>query len=169
VQQALGTDVEPKQAFNDLIAAARGHSRESRSLLAQRINEICLMSGRKLSPREAALLFDILEKLILEVELSVRKQLSSTLSEREDTPRDLARLVAQGKFLLVGKIGKARIGPDIGHSRRARTSELRACTPEKREELFVAHFLKGFPSRGFSAAAENALEVEQLFVRPVPH
>ena len=94
MKRGLGAKVEPKQAFNDLIAAARGHSRESRSLLAQRINEICLMSGRQLSPREAALLFDILEKLILEVELSVRKQLSSTLSEREDTPRDLARMLA---------------------------------------------------------------------------
>ena len=85
---------EPNQAFQDLLAAARSHSRESRTLLAKRINELCLASGRQLTPREAALLFDILEKLIREVETSVRKQLSANLAERKDTPRGLARILA---------------------------------------------------------------------------
>lgn len=85
---------EPNLAFQDLLAAARSHSRESRTMLAKRINELCLASGRHLNPREAALLFDILEKLIQEVETSVRKQLSTSLAGREDTPHGLARILA---------------------------------------------------------------------------
>lgn len=80
---------EPDPALRDLVDTARDRTRESRNLLAQRIGEVCLASGRKLSEREAELVYEILMRLLRAVERSVRQQLAANLAERRDPPRDL--------------------------------------------------------------------------------
>lgn len=80
---------KPDPGLHDLVETAREPSRESRSLLARRIGEVCLASGRELSPREAELVYEILMRLLRAVERSVRQRLAANLAERRDPPREL--------------------------------------------------------------------------------
>lgn len=76
-------------SITDLIKVARTDSQESRTFLANSLNEICLNSGRDLSVQEKGLVFDIIASLINGIELQVKRNLAENLSKRFDVPKDL--------------------------------------------------------------------------------
>lgn len=85
-------------SITDLINVARTDSQESRTFLANSLNEICLKSGRELSVQEKGLVFDILAKLINGIEYQVKKNLADNLSKRLDVPKDLIVTLANDEI-----------------------------------------------------------------------
>ena len=81
-------------SFQDLIKVARSDRAEDRNLLAEALNKMVLASGKHLSSAEIDLVFDILRRLIHEVEIDVRRHLADNLADRADVPHDLVVTLA---------------------------------------------------------------------------
>lgn len=81
-------------SFQDLIKVARSDRPEDRNLLAEALNKMVLASGKHLSSAEIDLVFDILRRLIHEVEIDVRRHLAENLADRGDVPHDLVVTLA---------------------------------------------------------------------------
>ena len=81
-------------SFQDLIKVARSDRAEDRNLLAEALNKMVLASGKHLSGAEIDLVFDILRRLIHEVEIDVRRHLADNLASRGDVPHDLVVTLA---------------------------------------------------------------------------
>lgn len=79
---------------NYLFDLARQNSEEGRAELAETISDLFHDEGNKLSDRERSLMFDILHRVVHDVEMSVRKNVSARLAEIGDVPRDLALFLA---------------------------------------------------------------------------
>jgi len=77
-----------------LLDLARRKTAQSRSALAEVIGDMFNGGGSSLSDRERALMFDILRKVVREVEASVRQALSERLATRADAPHDLVKMLA---------------------------------------------------------------------------
>jgi uncharacterized protein (DUF2336 family) len=73
---------------------ARSKTTEGRTTLAATVADLFGEGGDVLSDRERSLMFDILHKVIFDVEMSVRKGLSERLADAEDAPRALIKLLA---------------------------------------------------------------------------
>lgn len=78
----------------ELFRLASQKSKEGRSSLAETISDLFLEGGRVLTERERILMFDILHKIIVDVEQSVRKTLSEAIADQDDLPPDLAATFA---------------------------------------------------------------------------
>jgi uncharacterized protein (DUF2336 family) len=73
---------------------ARRKTTEGRTSLAATVADFFGEGGDVLSDRERSLMFDILHKVIVDVEMSVRTGLSERLADAEDAPRALIKLLA---------------------------------------------------------------------------
>jgi len=78
----------------NLMELARRKTTEGRTSLAATVADLFGEEGDVLSDRERSLMFDILHKVIVDVEMSVRKGLSERLADAEDAPRALIKLLA---------------------------------------------------------------------------
>ena len=78
----------------ELFRLASQKSKEGRTGLAQTISDLFMEGGRVLTERERVLMFDILHKIISDVEKSVRKSLSEAIAGQMDLPPDLAEVFA---------------------------------------------------------------------------
>jgi uncharacterized protein (DUF2336 family) len=81
-----------------LIELARQKSDQTREQLFQAMGDVFLERSTVLSVQERALITDILEKLIREVSLDVRRRLAVRLAEAPGTPRELAVLLANDEI-----------------------------------------------------------------------
>ncbi|RED51067.1 DUF2336 domain-containing protein [Aestuariispira insulae] len=79
--------------IDELLSIARRKSVEGRTRLAEIVTDLFLDEG-DLTDVERALMFDILHKLVREVELSMRKTISEKLASLDNAPRDLIRELA---------------------------------------------------------------------------
>lgn len=77
-----------------LLELARTKSAKSKAELAAIVESLFDNRGGALSDRERSLMFNIIQSLIHEVEVSVRQRLSEKLAERQDMPRELAKALA---------------------------------------------------------------------------
>jgi uncharacterized protein (DUF2336 family) len=77
-----------------LVELARRKTPEGRTSLAATVADLFDEEGDVLSDRERSLMFDILHKVIVDVEMSVRRGLSERLADAEDAPRALIKLLA---------------------------------------------------------------------------
>jgi len=77
-----------------LMELARRKTAEGRTSLSATVADLFGEGGDVLSDRERSLMFDILHKVIVDVEMSVRKGLSERLADVEDAPRELIKLLA---------------------------------------------------------------------------
>jgi uncharacterized protein (DUF2336 family) len=66
--------------------------------LVEAVTEFPASNDQGTSQRERKLMFDILRRLVHEAEMVVRRTISVRLSEMEDAPRDLVRLLANDKI-----------------------------------------------------------------------
>ena len=83
--------------IDELLSIARRKSVEGRTRLAEVVTDLFLDEG-DLTDVERALMFDILHKLVREVESSMRQTLSEKLAELENAPRDLIRELANDEI-----------------------------------------------------------------------
>lgn len=85
----------PATVCEHLVALAHQNTAESRKVLGTDIvDQLADDGGDALSDRERSLMLDILHKVVVDVEMSVRKTLSQALAERADAPPALIRLLA---------------------------------------------------------------------------
>ena len=81
-----------------LVALARDRSAPARRALVEAVTEIPEATDEGTSQRERKLMFDILRRLVHEAEMVVRRTISVRLSEMDDAPRDLVRVLANDKI-----------------------------------------------------------------------
>ena len=78
----------------ELFKLASKKSKEGRTGLAKTISDMFLEGGKVLTERERVLMFDILHKIIADVEQSVRKTLSEAIADVDNLPPNLAETLA---------------------------------------------------------------------------
>ncbi len=83
---------------DDLIALAQDKSSEGREALVATMADLFLEEGEVLSEKERAIMTDILRALILDVELTVRKQLAERLSTAGNVPNTLLTELANDEI-----------------------------------------------------------------------
>lgn len=81
-----------------LVALAHDRSAPARRALVEAVTQLPEAEDEGTSQRERKLMFDILRRLVHEAEMVVRRTISMRLSEMEDAPRDLVRLLANDKI-----------------------------------------------------------------------
>ncbi len=81
----------------ELFGIARSKSVEGRTRLAEVVTDLFLDEG-DLTDAERALMFDILHKLVREVETSMRVSLSEKIADLKDAPRQLALELANDQI-----------------------------------------------------------------------
>ena len=77
-----------------LVGLARRHARQSRRVLEENVTDLFLSDEGRLSDREAALMNDVLRKLIHDIERAVRTELVRRLTDAESAPAELAEALA---------------------------------------------------------------------------
>jgi uncharacterized protein (DUF2336 family) len=82
----------------ELIALARQKSDQTREQLFEAMGDVFLQTSAVLTLQERALITDIIEKLIREVSLDIRRRLAVRLAEAPGTPRELAVLLANDEI-----------------------------------------------------------------------
>jgi len=81
-------------SYRRLLELANQRAIDGKGGLAASIAKLCLDSHADLTLGELALVFDILRRLIDQVELSVRRYIADFLAERDDVPHDLILFLA---------------------------------------------------------------------------
>lgn len=92
--QELGVELLNSE---QLFKLAHEKSREGRSALAETVTDLFLDEG-ELTDIERSMMFDILHRLVRDVEFSVRKHLAEVIAEAEDAPRDLITFLANDEI-----------------------------------------------------------------------
>ncbi len=80
--------------IDDLYRLARQKSVEGRSSLTQIVSDLFDEEGNDLTARERSLMFDILHRVVRDVEMSLRKRVSTQVAATEDAPAELVRMLA---------------------------------------------------------------------------
>lgn len=81
--------IKQTQELQNLLNLALNRSMEGRSALTACIGDLFSDSEEVLTERERALMWDIMNKLIHDCEMEVRRSLSERIARRTDAPRDL--------------------------------------------------------------------------------
>ncbi|MEE8202193.1 MAG: DUF2336 domain-containing protein [Alphaproteobacteria bacterium] len=84
--------------LDSLVGLARQKSAAGRRTLFKTVRDLFLEAEDTLSDRERALMGDILRKLVLDIELSMRKDLSERLAEDRLAPRELLVTLANDEI-----------------------------------------------------------------------
>lgn len=82
-------------AVTEMILLAREKSQASRSKLVENITDLFLSDEGRLTEHERALMSDILSKLVMSVEVSLRKSLANALLKAEIQMPDVVNLLAR--------------------------------------------------------------------------
>ena len=84
--------------IEELYQLARQKSAEGRTALAETVSDLFATESRVLTAHERALMFDILHRIIRDVEMSVRRRVSTYIAEFTDLPVELANLLANDEI-----------------------------------------------------------------------
>jgi uncharacterized protein (DUF2336 family) len=79
---------------NTLLEWAQSHTSGGRNALAEAMTNLFAGGSDGLSDRERALMADILQKVVVDLELTVRQSMSEKLADLPDAPADLIRFLA---------------------------------------------------------------------------
>ena len=90
--------IEKPIDIEELFRLARQKSVEGRTALAQTVSDLFARESQVLTARERALMFDILHRIIHDVEMSVRKRVGAYVAENKDTPVELVSLLANDEI-----------------------------------------------------------------------
>ena len=86
------------QSVASLIKVAQDRSVQGRKSLVDRISDLFSEKGTGLSERERALMTEILNKLIHDFEMSVRRDLADRLANKPNTPGELIMVLAKDEI-----------------------------------------------------------------------
>ena len=88
----------PKIEIEDLLKLAHDKSVEGRTTLASTISDLFIGNEHFLSERERLLMTEILNRLIHDVEMSVRQVLAEKLAVKDETPPELIKALANDEI-----------------------------------------------------------------------
>ncbi len=91
-------DMPPDRRLNDLVALARSRAEDSRRALLENMSDLFLSPSSRLSERERTLMTQIIERLLLDVEIEVRRRLAERLAETANAPADLVAFLANDEI-----------------------------------------------------------------------
>ena len=97
-------DMEPaaqqvnRGAIENLLQMALDRTTHGRGALAESILQVCLQTNSNLLSKEFEITFDILCKLIGDVEMEVRRAIAERLATRGDLPHDIALFLANDQI-----------------------------------------------------------------------
>ncbi|MBL6928365.1 MAG: DUF2336 domain-containing protein [Rhodospirillales bacterium] len=77
-----------------LVRLARDRSVNGRKAFADALSDLFLADGTEMTADERAIIFEILHRVIQDIEAAVRADVSRYLAELTDTPHELARILA---------------------------------------------------------------------------
>lgn len=90
-------DLQKNEEVSQLLALSRDRSDQGRRELATLIGELFSDDDASFSDKERALILQILEKTIQDIETTVRALISSRLSQRDDVPEKLLLFLANDR------------------------------------------------------------------------
>lgn len=91
---SVSTQKMSSASYERLLKLAHQRAVDGKGGLAASIAKMCLDSRADLNEEELALTFDILRKLIDQVEVQIRRYIADYLAERIDVPQDLLEFLA---------------------------------------------------------------------------
>lgn len=172
-----------------LFQLARQKSQESRASLAQVIMELFEEQRGTLTDRERSLMYGILQSIVREIEMSVRKAVASRLAHMQDVPRDLLTQLSNDEievaFPVLTECGLLR-DADLIDVVRMRTLEHQLAVAMRREvseavsdalvegghESVIVTLLKNADARISSNTMEYLVQQSQrvdAFQEPIVH
>ncbi len=86
------------QYLESLAKLAEERSPEKRRVLLERISDLFIASGQEVSDDESALMGDILNRLVHDVEMTVRRTLAERLADLDKAPRELITTLANDEI-----------------------------------------------------------------------
>ena len=89
---------DSKAQLATLVELARQRTTDGRRVIFENIADLFISPEGRLSERESALMTDILHKLIHDVEMEVRRDLSERLAENSEAPHDLVVMLANDEI-----------------------------------------------------------------------
>ena len=89
---------ESKADLTSLVELARQKTADGRRVIFENIADLFISPEGRLNERESALMNDILHKLIHDVEMQVRRDLSERLADNGDAPHDLVVMLANDEI-----------------------------------------------------------------------
>jgi len=89
---------EPQAQLSSLVELARQKTSDGRRVIFENIADLFLSPEGRLNERESALMTDILHKLIHDVEMEVRRDLSERLADVGDAPHELVVMLANDEI-----------------------------------------------------------------------
>lgn len=87
-----------------LVALARQHSSDGRRAILENVADLFLSPDGELNERESALMTDILHKLVVDVEMTVRRGLSERLAGLDNAPHELIVALANDEIAVAEPI-----------------------------------------------------------------
>ncbi len=89
---------ENQRSVNELLSLANSKRADDRRLLFGTIADLFLSEEARLTDRERALMASILQKLVAEVEMEVRRALANSLASEPEAPAELIGVLANGEI-----------------------------------------------------------------------
>jgi uncharacterized protein (DUF2336 family) len=84
--------------IENLLTMALDRTTHGRGALVESILQVCLQTNSTLSAKEFEITFDILRKLVGDVEMEVRRTIAERLATRGDLPHDIALFLANDQI-----------------------------------------------------------------------
>ncbi len=158
-----------------LVRLARDRSEAGRRAFADALTDIFVADGTDMSDQERSLMYDILHRVIHDIESAMRVEVSQHLAEMPDVPRDLAKILANDDIEVAYPIltlSTVLLDEDLIEVARNRTIEHQVAIAERPdiseevsdvlvelgEETVITTLLKNSSARITSATLEYIVE-----------
>lgn len=119
-----------REKVDELLRLAEERTDRARSLLIEQISDLFISEEGRLTEHQRALMSDILLKLVSELEIVVRKDLSARLADQDSVPHDLVMELANDRIDIARPVlqkSGALKDEDLIEVVRNRTDEYRLC------------------------------------------
>jgi uncharacterized protein (DUF2336 family) len=94
----VAMSAEATEQMAGLVELARRHDAEGRRIILENVADLFLSPEGRLSERESALMTDILQKLVFDVEMTVRRGLAERLAGLDEAPHELVVALANDEI-----------------------------------------------------------------------
>lgn len=119
-----------------LVRLARDRSDAGRRAFADAISDVFLTNDGDLSNQEQTLMFDILHRIVRDIEVSMRREISRQLSDQAEIPHELATVLANDEVEVAYPIlshSKVLLDEDLVEIARNRTAEHQVAIAQRKD------------------------------------
>jgi uncharacterized protein (DUF2336 family) len=119
-----------------LVRLARDRSDAGRRAFADALSDVFLSNGGDLTNQERSMMYDILHRVVHDIEVSLRQEVSRHLADQVDLPHDLAKNLASDEIEVAYPIltlSKVLLDSDLVEIARNRTVEHQVAIAQRKE------------------------------------